>query len=428
MHNQLELLAEEPSTLNKENMLNEFLRDALFLKVVQYALDPRRKYKTKKLPPFLPGKIKDNDRLFAKLDALAEQDGASKFDKRDLGILASIDEETWEVVHRICNGDLRCGAGQRMINKVRPHTVPFTPYLRCSSKKQIHKATFPAIWQVKANGKYAEEVCTDGIVFGSRDSHELHNLAHLKEAHDKVRDRFPNNVYMGELRVWNEDGTIMGRQKGNGIINTKDLDPEIAKRIFFSVWDCVPYEEYLNEKCPIPYDERLEDAKEMVEAIGNPKLFNIIETHIVRNMKEAQELTNKEIANGGEGGVLKKMKAIWKHGTSMEQFKMKRLYEGELRVVGWEYGDKGKKHEHRMGRVILETDDGKVRTACGGGFSDKLRDEDWDNHIGRIAEVEYEEVTLAKGATVYALSGPCAWVDFRDGRDKTDTFKELMYR
>ena len=366
------------------------------------------------------------------LDVLAFQTGANAKDKRDLAHFASIDEETWEVVWRICNGDLRCGVGQRMINKVKPKTVPFTPYLRCSSKRHIHKATFPAFWQVKANGKYSEMVCTDKIVFGSRDSHKIKNLKHLKKLYKKVHDQFGHNVYMGELRVWNLDGSIMDRQAGNGIINTKNLDKKIAKRIFFSLWDCVPYDDYMNEKCAIPYDDRLTNAREMVAAIDEisegQTSFAIIDTVIVKNLEEAQILTNEEIANGGEGGVLKKMKAKWKHGTSMEQFKMKRLYEGELRVLRWEHGDKGKKHEHRMGRIIIGTDDGKVITSCGGGFSDKLREEDWDKHIGRIVEVEYEEVTIARGAKVYALSGPASFVTFRDGRDKTDTYEELSNR
>ncbi len=275
-------------------------------------------------------------------------------------------------------------------------------------------------------------VCTDKIVFGSRDSHKIKNLKHLKKLYNQVQHLFYAKVYMGELRVWNLDGSIMDRQAGNGIINTKNLDKKIAKRIFFSLWDCVPYDDYMNEKCAIPYDDRLTNAREMVAAIDEisegQTSFAIIDTVIVKNLEEAQILTNEEIANGGEGGVLKKMKAKWKHGTSMEQFKMKRLYEGELRVLRWEHGDKGKKHEHRMGRIIIGTDDGKVITSCGGGFSDKLREEDWDKHIGRIVEVEYEEVTIARGAKVYALSGPASFVTFRDGRDKTDTYEELSNR
>ncbi len=426
-------LEQVSSTLIKKEYLNKYLQDKLFLKVVKYCLDPRKKYHTKKLPAFTENStFASVDRIFKCLDALAEQTGASNKDKQALALVSSIDTETWEVVYRICNGDLRCGCGVRLINTVRPDTVPFTPYLRCSSKRQIHKATFPAFWQVKANGKYSEMVCTDKVAFGSRDSHKIKNVKHLKKLYTQVSGQFGQNVYMGELRVWNIDGSIMDRQKGNGIINTKNLDKKIAKRIFFSLWDCVPYADYKNEKCNIPYDTRLDNAREMVGAIDGLEIdqtsFAIIETHIVKDLEEAQKLTNTEIAKGGEGGVLKKTKAKWKHGTSLEQFKMKRLYEGELRVIAWEYGTKVKKHADRMGRILLGTDDEKLKTYCGMGFSDKLREENWDKHIGRIVEVEYEEVTKARGATIYALSGPAAFIDFRDGKDNTDTLEDLMKR
>jgi len=429
VYHMLEGIAELSSTLAKEELLGTALEDPDFLKVCQYTLDPRKRFKTKKLPPFQENANANSvANIFDMLDRLAFQTGASKHDKESLAYHASIDEETWEVVYRICNGDLRCGIGQRMINKVKPKTIPFTPYLRCSSKRQIHKATFPAIWQVKANGKYSEMVCTDKIVFGSRDSHKIKNVKHLKKLYNQVRDQFRHKVYMGELRVWNEDGSIMDRQAGNGIINTKKLDKKIAKRIFFSLWDCVPYDDYMNEKCDIPYDIRLDSAKDMVAAIDDEKAFQIIDTIIVKTLEEAQKLTNEEIANGGEGGVLKKTKAKWKHGTSLEQFKMKRVLEAEVVIVGWEHGDKGKKHEHRMGRIFVESSDGGVYSAVGGGFSDKLREENWDNHIGRIIEVEYEETTLAKGATKYALSGPASFVCFRDSRKQADATDEIVNR
>jgi hypothetical protein len=435
VYDMLEVLANTPSTNDKEELLVDYLKNKLFLKVCKYTLDPRKKFKVKKFPTepqMYVLKDNDVDGIFEFLDKLNEQKGASKSDKDMLYQLASIDTESYEVVKRICNGDLRCGVGTRTINTVKANTIPFTAYLRCSSKRQLHKAKFPAYWQIKANGKYAEMICRDKIYFGSRDSHKLKNLKHLKKMYKTIQSGFGHNVYMGELRVWNTDGTIMGRQEGNGIINTKDLPKKIAKRIFFSLWDCVPYCDYFEEKCLIPYEERLKSVREMVAAISeeypNNKSFAVIKTDIVQTIGEAQALTNAEIEGGGEGGVLKNKDATWKHGTSMEQFKMKRLYEGELRVLAWEYGTKGKKHADRMGRILIGTDDGKVQTYCGGGFSDKLREENWDKYIGRIVEVEYEEVTLAKGATVYALSGPCAFVDFRDGKDTTDTFEELTKR
>ena len=109
---------------------------------------------------------------------------------------------------------------------------------------------------------------------------------------------------------------------------------------------------------------------------------------------------------------------------------MKALFEAELRILSWDYGDKGKKHEHRMGRISVGTDDGLLVCSVGSGFSDELRDDNWDRHLGRICEIEYQEVSESKSRKdgVKSLYGPPVFVCFRDDKDITDTLEDLMNR
>jgi len=146
--------------------------------------------------------------------------------------------------------------------------------------------------------------------------------------------------------------------------------------------------------------------------------------------EDAQQYTNNAIKNEEEGGVLKNADATWKDGKSLDQIKLKQLYEGELRILGWNYGDKGKKHEHRMGRITVGTDDGLLVCSVGGGFSDKLRNDTWDSHIGRICEIEYQEVSESKSRKdgLKSLYGPPTFKCFRDEKDTTDTLDDLMNR
>jgi len=442
VYDTLESIKSVGSTLQKEEILHEALQDTTFLKVIQYMYDPRRKYKTKKLPAFQSMYVlKDSvgvDGIFKQLDSMALQKGASKQDKDFLSQLASIDEETWEIVQRVCVGDARAGINTRTINKVRKGTIKFTPYCRCSTKKKIQNIIYPAIWNEKANGAYAEmRITTKNISrkirFGTRDSHKIHKLKHLKNELRQISEN--NNVYCGELRVWNTDGSIMDRQTGNGIINQciqGTVNKQLARRVFFSMWDCIPLDDYFAGKCTIPYDDRFERVKNLVTYVHDDTLFRAVKYQIVANLEEAQELTNAEILKGNEGGVLKNLKAPWKDGTSTENIKMKARFEGELRAIKWEHGDKGKRHEHRMGRIIFETDDGLVRTAVGSGFSDKMREEDMDKHMGRIAELEYESLSESKlrksGTPKYKLYGPATFSCWRDDKDTTDTLEDLKNR
>lgn len=440
IYNKLVDLSNLSSTNDKKEKLNFCLKNPLFRKVCFYALDPRKKYKIKKLPAFqyqTPMVISTVDDIFKTLDVLSQQKGTSKRDKEHLSYIASIDKETWEIVNRICNDDLRCGCGVRTINKIHPGLIPFTPYLRCSSHRNLHKAKEIGIVQEKANGMYAEMVIENNkIKFGTRDSHEIHMLDHLKEIYLDAFDGLLDEVLMGELRVRNDDGSIADRATGNGIINQciqGTADSKDAFRVFFSMWDIVDLIDYKNERCNVPYHKRLQILEEIVELIheDNEQAFQIIDYKYC-SKEEAQEYANEIIKNGGEGAVYKHIDAIWKHGTSTEQYKIKARFEGELRAIDWEYGDKGKKHEHRMGRIIFETDDGMVRTAVGSGFSDEFREEDMDKYMGRIGELFFESVSESKSRKdnepKYALYGPAVFECWRDDKDSTDTFTDLMER
>ncbi|RLI66895.1 MAG: hypothetical protein DRO67_00590 [Candidatus Asgardarchaeum californiense] len=443
VYEKLEHIANLSSTLDKREYLKTALQDKLFLKTVQYALDPTKKYHIKRFPKepqmfILKDHLKGPSNLFSYLDTLSNQRGASNIDKDFLYQLASIDKETYEVVKRICKGDLRCGVGVRILNQVRPNTIPFTPYLRCSTRRHINNIVYPAIVQEKANGMYAEMRIDNGkITFGTRDSKKIKKLKHLKEVFwncsASEHEEFNNIVLMGELRVYDKHGNVLDRQTGNGIINQciqGTVNKKKAKRVFFTMWDAVPLEDYLNEKCSIPYYSRFNTVEMFCKSCACDYYFQPIRNMIVHSEKDAQYYANDIIELGGEGAVLKNVRATWKHGTSLEQIKLKALYEAELRILSWDYGDKGKKHETVMGRITVGTDCGGLVCSIGGGFSDELRADNWDNNIGRICEIEYQDVSESKSRKdgVKSLYGPPVFVCFRDDKDKPDTLEDILNR
>ena len=83
------------------------------------------------------------------------------------------------------------------------------------------------------------------------------------------------------------------------------------------------------------------------------------------------------------------------YNTSIDdQQKVVNVGKAELRIVGWDFGTKHKKHEHWLGRLHLASDDGKIEVSIG-QFPDKFRDqstEELNDLIGRICSVKFKNV------------------------------------
>jgi DNA ligase-1 len=90
--------------------------------------------------------------------------------------------------------------------------------------------------------------------------------------------------------------------------------------------------------------------------------------------------------------------------------KIKPFIEVSLTAVAIEEGTG--KNAGKMGAVVFEgTDDGKfIRVACGGGWSDKDREDIWANKdavLGQVGEVRADAATLNQDSVdVYSLRFP----------------------
>ena len=271
VHKALQKIKNTSGSNAKIVLLRKYLDKKLFLKVIKYTLDSDKQYNVKKFPPFTQDaysidKSTDLEQLFAHLDKLASQTGANKQDKTKLFGLARIDEETYEVVKRICNKDLKCGAEASSVNKAVPQTVITPPpYMRCSTDKKIKNITYPAIIQEKADCVFANLMIskTAKIRFVTRAGNDIQQLGHLKNLirsgdpkkkvpaghmkpgflnFGKEHTQFLNQVYTGELVVI-KNGKVIDRKTGSGIINQciqGTANPDDAKCVAFRLWDNIP--------------------------------------------------------------------------------------------------------------------------------------------------------------------------------------------
>jgi ATP-dependent DNA ligase len=102
--------------------------------------------------------------------------------------------------------------------------------------------------------------------------------------------------------------------------------------------------------------------------------------------------------------------------------KMKAIETADLLCVGWEKGSG--KNANKIGNLILETSDGLLRTGCGTGLSDEMREMNPTHYVGKVIEVQYNEVITSKSKDLASLFLP-VFVQVRHDKNVANKLSEL---
>jgi len=324
----------------------------------------------------------------------------------------------------IINRDLKANIGKTIINKVFKGLITKPVYMRCDTynQKTAKNISYPALVQLKADGTYREFTVENGNVTARSRSGEEYEYPILFNA----LKFYPDGVYVGELTVRGHKD----RAKGNGLINS-DNPPH--DDIMLDLWDMISLEEYAKaakkdkkDPCTTPYMERWTELN-TVEFNLPHKNIRIIEAFVVENLQEALEATSNWMNSGYEGAILKDTSGVFKDGTSKQQLKLKLEISAEMRCTGFQEGTKGTKREGKVGSIIFSNDEGTIKGKCS-GFTDKELDfftEKQDELIGKIMEVQFNDLTKAEHNDFYALSHP-RFIEWRDDKNETDTLEKVF--
>lgn len=338
-------------------------------------------------------------------------------------LFGMLDGEDRFIISKVLERDLRINLGKTQINKVFKGLITKPAYMRCDvySQKTAKNIKFPAFCQVKMDGTYREFVVDNGQVSSRSRSGEEYEYPIIFEQLSKLND----GVYIGELTVRG----IRDRAAGNGLINS-DNPPH--DDIILSLWDFVKLDEYdlalqrdRKKPCKLTYRERWSMLKSDLLNIDcdNIELVPNIE---VNSLQEALKATGTYMTDGLEGSILKDLDGVFKDGTSKQQLKLKLEISAEMRCVGFHEGTKGTKREGKVGSIIFENDEGTVKGKCS-GFTDKELDyftENQDKLIGKVLEVQFNDLTKARENEFFALSHP-RFIEWRNDKDETDTLEKI---
>lgn len=350
--------------------------------------------------------------------------------------LADMLPEDAEVLTRIIDRDLKCGATDSTANKIWKGLIPEFPYMRCSLPKDVKLEKWDwskgIISQLKADAMYANcDVYSGGdVIFTSRNGTQIPN-EHLSELIVTVLETLPRDIRVsGEMQV-ERDGKILPREIGNGIMNSiaKGGTFGPGERPVFVVWDIIPLEYAVpGGKYQTSYDERFGQLQSYLAtgaANGNTSL-QLIETRIVYSLDEAYEHYFELVALGFEGTIIKTRSGIWADNTSKDQVKLKVEADVDLIIVGKTAGNG--KHAATFGALTCQTSDGLLEVNVSGYTDAKRKElhEMGDALMSKIMAVRFNSIMKPTANNQkYSLFLPRS-VEVRDDKTEADTLQRVI--
>ena len=191
-----------------------------------------------------------------------------------------------------------------------------------------------------------------------------------------------------------------------------------AKMVHATVWDLIPYADFIKGECKQSYMVRFALLSDM----ALPKKIHLVESQIVSNLDKARQIFNTYLEQGQEGIILKDMDGIWENKRVKSQVKFKSELDCSLEVVGIQEGEG--KYAGMLGAFICKTSDGILTTNVGSGFSDGQRSEYFSKDlIGKIVAVKYNTKIQTKTGE-WSLFLP-VFEYIRLDQDKADSFSHL---
>lgn len=266
------------------------------------------------------------------------------------------------------------------------------------------------------------------VILRSRQGRELENFPDIKESLKSLFQVLKTPVML--------DGEVMSKTFSLIMQQINRKEDVKTKDCVFHVFDVVPIEEFENNIGLQSLNERVLVRTQICDYLKAQGVKNIrsLTSHRfnLNELKGCEELEKFRVAAldaGYEGLVMKNPEAVYECERSFNWLAYKPTLPVDLKVVGFQEGSQGTKNEGSLGALICEgwidsedefTGSKFVKVHVGSGFTDKQRQEIWNNqasHLGQILEVKADEVTKAMNEDHWSLRFPrfVRWRGFTQG-------------
>ena len=173
---------------------------------------------------------------------------------------------------------------------------------------------------------------------------------------------------------------------------------EIKEGIYYMAFDMLEMEEFNQLKGIHKYHERLQKLLDLDKLMGSMFVRIIRPLYIGNDMDEVLELLKVYKKLGAEGLMVNLMDVPYEFKRSKNILKVKVMQTADLRIVGFEEGQG--RNAGKLGAILVDFKGGIVKV--GSGFTDFDREFIWknqDQYLGKIAEIQYFEITKDKTGT-----------------------------
>lgn len=338
-------LRNTPGRNDKIDGLKNILTDPFIREIFRVTYDPSLNYylTTDRLEDILhlpDGDCKFGDDVFRLLEKMRNRD-CLVADVRSY--MQDFDSSAKEMFLSIINRSFDIGLNVSSINKACPGLIAVTPYMRCSTEKEVD--IYGLNW---VSGVYGQKKMDGEFLIMKQDGHSFQFITRAGSIFPagSLDSLIPKDVKWasheihGELLLIDDAGAIVKRHTSNGVLNSLlqggNLPPNY--NLLFVAWDLVDLVEIQDKKGTTPYYERF---SKLARAILDCPRIKLVENKMLMSPMDAFALRDYELAHGGEGIVIKESLGVWKDGVSKHVIKMKGTFVNSLRIVGFTEG-KGK--------------------------------------------------------------------------------------
>ena len=402
----IEELRNTSSTNEKKAILTKYEDKNDLKKLLELTYNPHKKYKiTEKsidLNDFDENGVDGYVCFGALLKKLSESNINDKLRQDTNKFLAFTDERIRDLYKCVLLKDLKIGVNASTINKVWKGLIPTSetgvdikPML--ASKFDFDKSPKGEFCVTeKLDGIRCMAICKeDSIQLFSRQGKLIEGCVSIETTLMGMRMQVGRDFVLdGELLAMNCGYDTVYKETTKRVKNKN----EIKEGIYYMAFDMLEMEEFNQLKGIHKYHERLQKLLDLDKLMGSMFVRIIRPLYIGNDMDEVLELLKVYKKLGAEGLMVNLMDAPYEFKRSKNILKVKVMQTADLRIVGFEEGQG--RNAGKLGAILVDFKGNKV--GVGSGFTDFDREYIWknqDQYLGKIAEIQYFEITKDKTGT-----------------------------
>ena len=402
----IEELRNTSSTNEKKAILTKYEDKNDLKKLLELTYNPHKKYKmTEKsidINDFDENGVDGYVCFGALLKKLSESNINDKLRQDTNKFLAFTDERIRDLYKCVLLKDLKIGVNATTLNKVWKGLIPagetgveIKPML--ASKFNFDKPPVGdfAVTE-KLDGIRCLAICKeDSIQLFSRQGKLIEGCVSIEITLMGMRMQVGRDFVLdGELLAMNCGYDTVYKETTKRVKNKN----EIKEGIYYMAFDMLEMEEFNQLKGIHKYHERLQKLLDLDKLMGSMFVRIIRPLYIGNDMDEVLELLKVYKKLGAEGLMVNLMDAPYEFKRSKNILKVKVMQTTDLRIVGFEEGQG--RNAGKLGAILVDFKGNKV--GVGSGFTDFDREYIWknqDQYLGKIAEIQYFEITKDKTGT-----------------------------